>query len=120
VILVDTSVWIDHFHRSEPGLTQLLHARAVRMHQAVVGELAMGDLRNREAVLADLRALPQAKVATLDEILHLVNAHRLYGRGIGYVDAQLLASAVVNGDRLWARDKRVQSVAQDLRIDYRP
>jgi predicted nucleic acid-binding protein len=116
MILVDTSVWIDHFHRAEPALTKLLGARSVRMHPAVVGELAMGNLRNRNAVLADLRALPHAKVATLDELLHMVNRHRLYGRGIGYIDAHLLASTVLTGDRLWVRDQRVLAVAQDLGV----
>jgi hypothetical protein len=88
------------------------------MHPAVVGELAMGGLRNRDLVLADLRALPHAKLATLDDLLELVDAHHLYGRGIGYVDVQLLASAILTGDRLWIRDKRVNAAAQELGVGY--
>jgi len=99
-------------------LARLLAARSVRIHPAVVGELAMGNLRDRDAVLADLRALPQAPLATLDEILHMVDTHRLYGRGIGYEDAQLLASAVLSGDRFWVRDKRVLAVAQELGVGH--
>ena len=119
MILVDTSVWIDHFHRSASGLIELLRARAVRMHPAILGELAMGNLRNRSAVLADLRALPRGSIATLDEVLRLVDEHEIYGRGVGYVDAQLLASAVLSGDRLWVRDKRLSIVAEELGVAYR-
>lgn len=118
MILVDTSVWIDHFHRGDPELVELLAARSVCMHSAVVGELAMGNLSQRASVLAELRALPEAREATSTEVLDLVDAHRLHGRGISYVDAQLLTTAVLNGDRLWVRDKRTRAAAKRLGIAH--
>lgn len=118
MILVDTSVWIDHFHRGDSELNRLLAARSVCMHSAVVGELAMGNLSQRASVLAELRALPAAREATSPEVLDMVETRRLFGRGISYVDAQLLTSAALNGDRLWVRDKRTRAAAKRLGIAH--
>jgi len=118
VILVDTSVWIDHFHRPDTALTRLLDSGSVRMHSAIVGELAMGNLTDRQSVLADLQTLSHGVVADPTEVLHLVETHHLHGRGIGYVDAQLLASAILSADVFWTRDKRVLAVTDALGVTF--
>lgn len=102
MILVDTSVWVDHLRAGDAELAALLNGSQVLMHPFVLGELACGNLRNRMEVLALLKDLPRAAVATDEEVLFFIEQHALMGRGIGYVDAHLLA-AVALGDvtRLW-------------------
>jgi predicted nucleic acid-binding protein len=120
VILVDTSVWIDHLRRSSLALVRLLGESRVLTHSFVVGELALGNLRDRAAVLNALRQMPQAVPATDGEVFSFIEAHRLHGLGIGYVDAHLLASArLTPGSRLWTRDQRLAAVAErlDLRVE---
>lgn len=119
MILVDTSVWIDHLRAGDVDLATLLNGSQVLMHPFVLGELACGNLRNRNEVLALLKDLPRAAVATDDEVLFFIERHTLMGRGIGYVDAHLLA-AVTLGDsaRLWTRDKRLRAVADSLALSY--
>jgi len=89
----------------------------VLLHPFVIGELAMGNLHRRESVLGFMVDMPQASVASHEEVMHFVNAHRLFGRGIGYVDAHLLASAkLITGCRLWTRDRRLGSIAGELSL----
>lgn len=115
MILVDTSVWIDHLRSSEPRLVELLHQTQVLGHPWVVGELALGHLADREQVLHLLQGLPTASSVTPSEALGFLSAHRLYGLGIGYVDLQLLASAAVTpGTALWTKDKRLRDAAERL------
>ncbi len=115
MILVDASVWIDHLRTGDERLTALLDAREVLGHSFVTGELALGNLRRRDAVLSDLRDLPQATVASDDEVLRLIDQQALFGRGIGYVDAHLLAAVRLTADtKLWTRDRRLQTVAAEL------
>jgi hypothetical protein len=115
VILVDTSVWVDHLRRSNSLLARLLEAREVLAHPFVVGELAVGHLRQRHLILNTLRLLPQAVVASHDEVLDFIDQHNLFGFGIGYVDAHLLAAVTLTaGTGLWTRDKRLRSVAERL------
>jgi len=115
MILVDTSVWIDHLRTGDPTLTELLNASRVLMHPFVLGELACGNLRNRNEVLGLLRDLPRMTVATDDEVRFLIERQGLMGRGIGYVDAHLLAAvALANSARLWTRDKRLHEAAELL------
>ena len=115
MILVDTSVWIDHLRKSDKELARLLLDTQVLIHPFVVGELACGNLENREEVLGLLSDLPVAIVASHTEILYFIDQRQLMGRGIGYVDAHLLASASLNPPaRLWTRDKRLAHVAADL------
>ncbi|MDE3010207.1 MAG: type II toxin-antitoxin system VapC family toxin [Pseudomonadota bacterium] len=112
MILVDTSVWIDHLRRTEPALVDLLHSNAVAGHPFVLGELAMGSLRERAKVLASLAKLPQTAVAGNHEVLRVVEGHRLFGKGLGYIDAHLLAAVMLTpGTRLWTRDKTLMSAA---------
>lgn len=115
MILVDTSVWIDHLRSSEPRLVELLHRTEVLAHPWVVGELALGQLADRERVLHLLQSLPTASTVTPWESLLFLSAHRLHGLGIGYVDLQLLASAAVTpGSRLWTKDRRLRAAAERL------
>ena len=115
MILVDTSVWVDHLRVSDRALAALLDSQGVLTHPFVIGELALGNLRRREVVLDALSDLPRARVATDAEILHFIAGHALFGRGIGYVDAHLLAAArLTAGAQLWTRDKRLHGVAVQL------
>jgi hypothetical protein len=119
VILVDTSVWIDHLRRGEPRLVVVLDAGEVLLHPFVLGELACGNLARRNEVLALLRDLPQAPVATDDEALDFIDRRQLMGRGIGYVDVHLLASVfLVGAARLWTRDKRLSIVAHEMKLTF--
>lgn len=120
MILVDTSVWIDHFRAGDAALTSLLQTNLVCMHAWVIGELACGNLGNRKEVLGLLRALPHVTVATADEVLYFIEQHRLMGRGIGYIDAHLLAATAIHAARIWTRDKRLKGLAEDLGLAYLP
>ena len=112
MILVDTSVWIDHLRAGSPELVGLLQDDQVLAHPWVTGELALGNLSGRRDILGLLRNLPQATVATDVEVLALIDNQHLFGLGIGYVDAHLLAATMLTSDaRLWTRDKRLAAVA---------
>jgi predicted nucleic acid-binding protein len=114
VILVDTSVWIQHLRVGEPSLVELLNAGQVLSHPFVTGELALGNLQRREEFLRLLQALGSAAVATEPEVLQLIENERLFGLGVGFVDIHLLASARLEGVRLWTMDRRLQAVATQL------
>jgi predicted nucleic acid-binding protein len=117
VILVDTSVWTDHLRKGESRLRFLLESRQVLSHPFVIGELAMGSFQQRDVLLQDLRNLPQATVAYEDEVLGFVSTKTLFGLGIGYIDAHLLAAAkLVPGTFLWTRDRRLREVATKLNL----
>ncbi|MGA9867596.1 MAG: PIN domain-containing protein [Acetobacteraceae bacterium] len=118
--LVDTSVWIDHWHASDQTLARLLNERSVLGHPFVVGEVAMGSLRGRDQVLTDMRRLPQAAVARRDEVLGFIERHRLFGLGMGYVDAHLIAATrLTPGAVLWTRDRRLHDAADRLGVAMR-
>jgi hypothetical protein len=115
VILADTSVWVDHLRAGDKALAALLDAGLVLAHPFVIGELALGNLRQRETVLKALADLPHASVATDPEVLQFIERHSLFGRGIGYIDAHLLAAATLTaGAELWTKDKRLHGVAGQL------
>lgn len=115
MILVDTSVWIDHLRFGDSALINLLNTSQVLVHPFVIGELACGNLKQRTAVLTLLQDLPAAPIATDDEVLFFIETHRLMGRGIGYVDAHLLSAVSLMGAaRLWTRDKRLYTIAKSL------
>ena len=115
MILVDTSVWIDHLRDGDPELARLLEDVLVLGHPWVLGELSLGHLRNRREVLGLLSRLPQAVVATDAEVLTVIEGAPLHGLGIGWVDAQLLAAVRLTPDaRLWTRDKRLAAAAAEL------
>jgi len=119
MILVDTSVWIDHLRHGEQALAVLLEESRVLMHPFVIGEIACGRLSGRAETLELLDNLPSATLAEHHEVLAFVDQHRLYGQGIGYVDMHLLASvALLPGAILWTRDRRLHSVASRLGCAY--
>jgi predicted nucleic acid-binding protein len=121
VILVDTSVWIDHLRSADDVLARLLDIGQVLMHPFIVGELALGSLHQRDLILQTLQDLQQVDVATEQEVLHFIARQGLFGRGIGYVDAHLLASIKLTaGMSLWTRDKRLLAVAEQLGMAARP
>ncbi len=118
--LVDTSIWVDHFRATDQVLEALLSRDDVLTHPFVIGELAMGNLRRRDAILSDMRGLPLAITAMDDEVLDFVQEHSLHGLGIGYVDAHLLAAVrLTAGATLWTRDKRLDAAARRLSVAAR-
>lgn len=117
MILVDTSVWIDHINASDPMLISLLAEERVLAHPYVIGEISLGSLRDRDVVLGALLDLPRAPVATPEETFYLIERESLFNRGIGYVDTSLLASARLQpGIAIWTRDKRLKKVADELNL----
>ena len=115
MILVDTSVWIDHLRDGDDELIRLLEVTQVLVHPFVVGEMACGNLENRAEVLQLMGDLPGAAAASDSEVLYFIDSHRLMGRGIGYVDAHLLAAVLLNPPaQLWTRDKRLRTIADEL------
>ncbi len=114
MVLVDTSVWIQHFREGCPALADQLSEGLVLMHPFVIGELVCGNLKNRSVVLSDLYALPSVDSASNAEVHHLVEQRKLWGRGLGWVDAHLLASAILVDCGFWTLDKRLREVAQNL------
>jgi predicted nucleic acid-binding protein len=121
VILVDSAVWIDHLRAGDAQLARLLERGFVLAHPWVTGQLALGNLRGRVEVIRLLDQLPQATVATVAELLTFIDHHELFGLGIGYVDAQLLAATMLTDDAaLWTRDHRLQAAAERLGAAYAP
>jgi predicted nucleic acid-binding protein len=118
VILVDTSVWIDHLRRDDQVLATALEQERVLIHPFVIGELACGNLKNRSEVLALLHKLPQTMVASDAEVLSFIERRNLMGRGIGYLDAHLLASAALETVRLWTRDRQLAAAARALNLTF--
>jgi predicted nucleic acid-binding protein len=113
--LVDTSVWVDHLRAGDKMLADVLEGGQVLAHPFVIGELALGNLRQRDPILTTLQDLPQARVGTDQEVLHFIRRHTLFGSGIGYVDAHLLAAVrLTAAAALWTRDRRLLAVAQRL------
>ena len=116
MILVDTSVWIEHLRMGSERLRSLLYNEQVLCHPFVVGELACGTLHNRQEILSTLRALPEARVAEQEEVLRFLEARHLYGRGLGWVDAHLLASTLLTGCRLWTLDQPLRKAAAAVHV----
>lgn len=118
MILADTSVWVDHLSRGVGGLSALLQAEQVLIHPHVIGELACGDIRKRREILHLLTTLPMAAVASDDEVLAMIEKRKLMGRGLGWIDVHLLASAVLTGCRIWSRDKQLAAAAAELSVRF--
>jgi predicted nucleic acid-binding protein len=118
LILVDTSVWVDHLRSGVPLLIKLLQEGEVLIHPWVIGEIACGNLRNRQQLLDLLLGLPTALVASDSEVLLLIERGNLMGRGIGYVDAHLLAAAKLSRCGLWTQDRRLAVVAQEQGLAF--
>jgi predicted nucleic acid-binding protein len=114
MILVDSSVWIDHLRHGEAELVAALQQSQIMVHPFVLGELACGNLKNRNQILSLLESLPAAAMASDAEVRAFIDQHALMGRGIGYIDVHLCASARLSGAQLWTRDKRLHAVASEL------
>lgn len=115
-MLIDTSVWVDHLRRRNARLAELLEAAQVWTHPFVIGELACGNLSRRSEVLSLLEALPQAPLVDHHEVLKFIDARRLPGRGLGWIDVHLLASARLVGLPFWTLDKRLSEAARELAL----
>ena len=111
MILVDTSVWVAHFRKGDSRLSELLSEALVTAHPFVIGELACGNLKNRARILSDLGELPSAISATHEEVMGLVQNRRLWGFGIGWIDAHLLASALLSDCEFWTLDRKLARAA---------
>lgn len=119
MILVDTSVWVDHLRHGNRMLVDVLNNGKVLMHPFVLGEISLGQLKPRATILQAMGNLPIAQIATDDEVSHLIERHRLFGLGIGYIDAHLLTAVhLTPGSLLWTQDKRLLTVSQKLHIAY--
>lgn len=115
-MLIDTSVWIDHFRRRDSRLAVLLDQDRVECHPFVVGELACGNLRQRTEILSLLRLLPEVPVADHDEALAFVERHRLQASGLGWIDVHLIASAHLAGTGFWTTDRRLRAAARRTKL----
>lgn len=120
MVLVDTSVWIDHFRRSHEGLKRLLLDREVLCHPFIVGELACGQLRHRAEMLKLLQLLPRAVAVTNEETFRFIEDHQLFGRGLGWVDVHLVLSARRSGCPVWTLDRRLRDTCRRLNLAYDP
>lgn len=118
MVLVDTSVWVQHLRQGSAALARLLTDGQVVCHPFIVGELACGSLRNRSEILALLSALPRAEAAGHEEVLRFIDTYRLMGKGLGYIDIHLLASAVLTGVPIWTLDKPLRQTAIRLDLTY--
>lgn len=116
MVLVDTSVWVEHFRQGAVGLETLLHDGRVLRHPFIIGELACGNLKNRPQILSLLDTLPMAHLAEHEEVLHSIDKYRLMGKGLGYIDVHLLASALLTNSSLWTLDKQLANVSSALGI----
>lgn len=115
MILPDTSIWIDHLRHPDARLVRRLAAGNIAVHPFIIGEIALGSVRDRDVVIQSLRNLPEASCAEDEEVLEFIQRHRLFGLGIGYVDAHLLAAARMSPEtRLWTRDRRLATIAEEL------
>ena len=118
LVLVDTSIWVAHFRKSEVSLVKLLEEEAAVCHPFVVGELACGNLKNRQEILSLLQSLPQAPQAENEEVSHFIEQHGLAGKGLGWVDVHLLASARLAEIQLWTLDKALHKASQGMKISF--
>lgn len=119
MILVDTSVWVDHFRNPEPDLLKILDAGEVLMHAMIVGEIACGNVPNQAEVLRKMNNLPAIDESSHAEVLSMIDSKSLMRRGIGYIDAHLICSVLNReGVTLWTRDRRLRQVAEDIGIAY--
>ena len=116
MVLVDTSVWVAHLRHGKVGLKPLLNEGQVVCHPFVIGELACGNLQNRSEILVHLQTLPQAILAQNEEVLHFIENYHLMGKGLGYIDMHLLASARLTMVTLWTLDNKLNEVAVKLEM----
>ena len=118
MVLVDTSAWVAHLRDGAIGLEALLNEGQVICHPFIFGELACGNLKNRSEILSLLRALPMAIHAEHEEVMQFIENYSLMGKGLGYIDMHLLASAILTEVPLWTLDKKLNDISSKLRLAY--
>ena len=118
MILVDTSIWISHLRDGNNRLEELLNKGSVLSHPFIIGELACGSIKNRNEILALLESLPMAIMVEHAEVLKFIENRKLIGKGLGYVDVHLLASAILSDSLMWSLDKKLSKIALELNIDF--
>jgi predicted nucleic acid-binding protein len=118
MVLVDTSVWIDHLRHRDAELSSLLESGDVLCHTFIIGEIACGNLTSRKEILHRLALLPAASLVRHSEVLAFIEAHRISGLGLGFIDMHLLATANLDGLKIWSRDKALRKAAEALKISY--
>lgn len=119
MVLVDTSIWVEHLRKGNRQLERLLTDAEVLCHPFIIGELACGNITNRKEILSLLRSLPLAPVLEFDEFLFFIDENQLMGIGIGFVDVHILASSRLAGTLLWTADKKLNSAAIKLSLNYK-
>ena len=118
MVIVDTSIWVNHLRQGSKRLEVLLMDGEVMCHPFIIGELACGNLKNRTEIISLLKSLPTALLVDFEEFLFFIDQNGIYGRGIGFVDVHLLASAQISGATLWTADKRLKSAAGQLGLAF--
>ena len=118
MILADSSIWIDHLRSPNRRLDELVERWEIFCHPCIIGELACGNMSGRKERLQFLQELPQATVASHVEVLHFIERNHLMGRGVGYLDMQLLAATAMQSGLLWTRDRRLKDAAESLGLSY--
>jgi predicted nucleic acid-binding protein len=118
MVLVDTSVWVSHLRHGNEGLQELLYDGEVVCHPFIVGELACGNLKNRNEILTYLQSLPMTILAEDEEVLKFIENNQLMGKGLGYIDVHLIASAVLTNVLLWTLDKTLNKLTEKIGINY--
>jgi hypothetical protein len=119
MVIVDTSIWVTHLRHGSRKLEKLLLDAEVMCHPFIVGELACGNLKNRNEIISLLQSLPMAPTIEFDEFLFFIDRHHLMGKGVGFVDVHLLASAQLTGTPLWTAEKRLESAADQLELTFK-
>jgi predicted nucleic acid-binding protein len=119
MVIVDTSIWVTHLRQGSRQLEKLLYDAEVMCHPFIVGELACGNLKNRTEIISLVQSLPMAPTIEFDEFLFFIDRNHLMGRGVGFVDVHLLASAQLTGMTLWTADKRLKSAADQLELTFK-
>ena len=119
MVLVDTSIWVTHLRQGSRQLEKLLMDAEVMCHPFIIGELACGNLKNRNEIISLLQSLPMAPTVEFDELLFFIDRNYLMGKGVGFVDVHLLASAQLAGVPLWTADKKLKSAADQLELAFK-
>jgi len=119
MVLVDTSVWVNHLRNNDRQLEKLLFNGSVVCHPYIIGELACGNIKNRQEIISLLQALPQISLVEFEEFLYFIEQNKINDKGIGFVDIHLLASAKLDQIPLWTADKRLQSASAELNLKYK-
>ena len=120
MILVDTSVWVSHLREGNLHLVMLLNSGKVACHPFIIGELACGNIKNRAEILSKLHSLPKCLFVEYDEVLQFIEFRQLMGKGLGYIDTSLLASAILTDIPIWTLDKKLRQASIILNINYHP